>query len=237
MQLYKINYQILQTSSAVQGSTATDQKIINTRSTVNIKPPELEIKNCVSIFISADFLKIQRLIDEAAAFICGHLSDIVSLPIDLNCINERLVQILASKVRLDELDGIIDKKDKLMSRLYMRKLDYMLSSTESKCMLQRCAYCNKLYSQQQQDKLSCNKAKIFIDFHGSVIAKHMPDRAFDFKKFIGYVSSKKLLDYRSLFWRVIAWTLVMKCSDCEEWYDGAHYYDCRYHPSRPQFPI
>lgn len=202
-----------------------------------MKPADLEVKNCVSIFISADFLKIQKLIDETALYICAHISDVVSLPIDMGCINERLVRVIAQKITIEELDTMIDKKDKLMSKLYMRKLDQLLSSTESKYMLQRCAYCNKLYSLHSQDKLNCSKAKIFIDFHGSVIAKHMPDRAFDFKKFIGYITSKKLMDYRTLFWRVISWTLVMLCSDCDEWFEGVHYFDCRYHPYRPVFPL
>lgn len=30
----------------------------------------------------------------------------------------------------------------------------------------------------------CPKAKIFIDFHGSVIAEHVADRNFDINKFI-----------------------------------------------------
>ena len=46
--MYKVNYQI------VSGD--------NLPGTVNIKAPELEPKSCVSIFISADFLKIERLL-------------------------------------------------------------------------------------------------------------------------------------------------------------------------------
>jgi hypothetical protein len=64
----------------------------------------------------------------------------------------------------------------------------------------------------------------------------MPDRAFDFNKFVWYVMSKKVIDYRTLFWRVIAWSLVLKCLDCDEWFQGGHYFDCRYHPNLPLFP-
>lgn len=46
----------------------------------------------------------------------------------------------------------------------------------------------------------------------------MPDRGFDFKKFASYVISRKLMDYRVLFWRVMAWSLVLKCTDCQEWF-------------------
>lgn len=108
----------------------------------------MEIKNCVSILISADFLKISKLIEDAAQFICNNINEIVALPIDMKCINEKLVRVIANKIRLEDLDRLIDKKDKLMSKLYMRKLDNLLIATESKFMLQRCAYCNKLYCLQ-----------------------------------------------------------------------------------------
>jgi hypothetical protein len=123
-----------------------------------------------------------------------------------------------------------------MSKIYLRKFEQILQGLDSKYSLQRCAYCNKLFSLQSQDKLVCSKAKIFIDFHGSVIAKHMADRAFDFKKFIGFVMSKKLFDNRTLFWRIIAWSLMVRCLDCEEWFHGAQIYDCRFHPCIPIFP-
>ena len=91
-----------------------------------MKAPELEIRNCVSILISADFLKIAKLIEEAAVYICQNINEIVALPIDMNCINDWLVRILANKMRIEDLDNMIDKKDKLMPKLYMRKLDQLL---------------------------------------------------------------------------------------------------------------
>jgi len=51
------------------------------------------------------------------------------------CLNDKLVKILASKIRIIDLDRLVDKKDKLMSKLYMRKLDNLLQATESRYML------------------------------------------------------------------------------------------------------
>ena len=86
-----------------------------------------------------------------------------------------MVKIIASKITIPQLEASWDKKDKLQSRLYMKKADELLSTTESKYLLQRCTYCNKLFPLQSQDRLKCQKAKIFIDFHGSVIQKHVSD--------------------------------------------------------------
>lgn len=120
----------------------------------------------------------------------------------------------------------------------MKKIESLLetgSDTENKYMLQRCAYCDKLYSLQSQDKLVCSKAEIFIDFHGSVIAKHMPDRGFDFKKFIWYATSKKIIENRILLWRILAWGLLLYCKECLEWFPAIKYLDCRYHPGGEPF--
>ena len=38
--------------------------------------------------------------------------------------------------------------------------------------------------------MTCPKAKIFIDFHGSVIAQHISDRGWDINKFVMYLRQK-----------------------------------------------
>lgn len=50
----------------------------------------------------------------------------------------------------------------------MKKLELLFE--EETNMLNRCVYCNCLYTEAQREWLNCPKAKIFIDFHGSVIA-------------------------------------------------------------------
>ena len=74
------------------------------RGAVNVRPPDLDVKNCVSILISADFLKIPRLIDESGVYVCSHIAEVLALPIDMNCINERLLRVLAHKIRIEDLD-------------------------------------------------------------------------------------------------------------------------------------
>jgi len=86
IQLYKVNYQIVTTD--------------NLPGTVNIRAPELDQKTCISIFISADFLKIEKLLKETSQYICNNLTEILALPIDMNCINDKLLRLLASTVTL-----------------------------------------------------------------------------------------------------------------------------------------
>jgi len=111
---------------------------------------------------------MEGLVEESIRFVAKNLAEIISLPIDMNCMNSILIKRLAALVPLDELDQLRDKKDKLTSKLYMKKLELLFEDEAN--MLNRCVYCNTLYTQSQREWMNCTKAKIFIDFHGSVIA-------------------------------------------------------------------
>ena len=64
----------------------------------------------------------------------------------------------------------------------MKKLELLFEEEQNQ--LSRCLYCGTLYTASQQEWMVCPKAKVFIDFHGSVIAKHAGDRNFDINKFV-----------------------------------------------------
>ena len=90
----------------------------------------------------------------------------------------------------------------------MKKTECLLANKngdgeDQRYLLQRCIYCDLLVSPVHIDKLVCPNGKIFIDFHGSVIAKHIPDRRFNFKKFILYLADNGW-PWQTLYWRVLA---------------------------------
>ena len=107
---------------------------------VHRKEPKLDIKNSVSILISSDFLQMGVLVEESLKYVAEHLQEVVSLPIDMNCMSSPLIKRLARLVPLERLSALRDKKDKLMSKVYMKKLE-LLFEDESKT-LHRCVYCN-----------------------------------------------------------------------------------------------
>ena len=111
---------------------------------IHKKEPVIEIKNAVSILISSDFLQMKSLVEIALNFVAKHLNEIIELPIDMNCMNSGLVKRLAGKITLYELNDLRDKKDKLTSKLYMKKLEYLFEEEHN--MLNRCVACNALFS-------------------------------------------------------------------------------------------
>ena len=111
---------------------------------VHRKEPKLEIKNSVSILISSDFLQMKGLVEESVQYVAKNLNEIISLPIDMNCMNSSLIKRLASIIPLEELDLLRDKKDKLTSKLYMKKLELLFEDENN--ILNRCVYCNTLFT-------------------------------------------------------------------------------------------
>jgi hypothetical protein len=108
--------------------------------------PKLDIKNAVTILIPAEFLKIDRLVRECLDFIGEHIEEISRVMVDMSCINTNIIREMAKKVSLDRLDLLKERKDKIVSRLFMKKLELLLE--KEKNYLHKCAYCSKLFSKK-----------------------------------------------------------------------------------------
>ncbi len=86
----------------------------------------------------------------------------------MNCLNSALIKKLAARISLEDLDNLRDKKDKLTSKLFMKKLELIFE--EEANVLSLCTYCRELFTPDQLEQMICPKAKIFIDFHGNCLA-------------------------------------------------------------------
>jgi hypothetical protein len=100
----------------------------------------------VTILIPAEFLKIDRLVRECLDFIGEHIEEIARVQVDMSCINTNIIREMARKVSLDRLDNLKERKDKIVSRLFMKKLELLLE--KDKNHLHKCAYCNKLFTKK-----------------------------------------------------------------------------------------
>ena len=91
--------------------------------------PPMEVKTAISILISSDFLQMAGLVEESLVYVSVNLQEILQLPIDMNCMNSSLVKRLAGKVEIEKLDTLKDKKDKLKSKIFMKKLEILFQDT------------------------------------------------------------------------------------------------------------
>lgn len=201
--------------------------------------PTLEVHNCVSILISSYFLKMTDLVKECILFISQHLNDIIKLPLDLTCLNDDIIKQISNHLNIykhlliDNELKIIDKSDKLISRIYKCKIEEMLLKTSNKKQnqLYRCVHCGMLFTKEQRKKLTCYHAPAYINFRGKDIRYHCSEQDWDIAK---YILGLKI----SLFqWNVIflhLWSLIQKplyCYRCHEWFNVNSFNHCAYHAS------
>ena len=86
----------------------------------------LDLKNVISILISSDFLQMKELVNECISYVISNLHDVVRLPIDMNCLNDKLVKKIAEQTPIGKLTTLLDKRDKLTSKLFQKKLEKLL---------------------------------------------------------------------------------------------------------------
>lgn len=139
---------------------------------------------------------------------------------------------MARKVSLDRLNVLKERKDKLVSRLFMKKLELLLEKERN--YLYKCAYCNQLFTMEQRTVLHCRKAKPYIDCNGQAKATHIIDRTWDLKKFVTFVRETYRISWREIYWKVWSYLYIFKCKRCDIHYHIAEMGNCHIHKVPPK---
>jgi hypothetical protein len=202
---------------------------------VGERGPELDTKSVVSILISSDFLEMGMLVTECLRYVHDNINSIVKMPIDLNCINAKLLARLSKMFSVDQLDTVVDKRNKLLDKLWMKKLETMLE--DSKKSIKACKHCSKVFAQGFLEVLECSKAQPFIDFHGNVIARHVPhlDNEWNMRAYIKGLRSKQVLTWNKVYWRIWGLTHGLQCKLSDTFYPFAESNHSLFHPQAPIF--
>ena len=104
--------------------------------------PDIWVDDAISILISAEYLKIPKLVDECLKFFVEHINQILLLPLDLSCISSKLAKKLASMMPLEKLESVNDKWDWILNRIFMAKLEWLMEEES----LNWCFYCHHLFT-------------------------------------------------------------------------------------------
>jgi hypothetical protein len=78
------------------------------------------------------------------------------MPVDMQCINSQIIREIAKKLKTDRLESLKERKDKLVSRLFMKKLEILLE--KDKNYLNKCVFCSNLFTNSQRKYLVCPAA-------------------------------------------------------------------------------
>jgi len=185
----------------------------------------------VSILISAEFLQISRLVEECVSFMHKSLNQVVRVPVDLSCVSDELVQQLAATFTDDELEAVRDRHDRLLSRLYSHKLKELLCSSDN--TLQQCLRCRSLFTAEQHEGTICPKAAVTFDFHGTVIAQHVPNEGWDVSQHLQHCHEQLQMSWRETYWRMWSHLQFFRCGVCRRSFSGAEFEHCSYHSEQP----
>ncbi|CAM9734134.1 unnamed protein product, partial [Discosporangium mesarthrocarpum] len=208
--------------------------------------PELEIPSAVSILISSDFLQMHRLVGECLRFVGDHLSEIVKLPIDLSCLTDGMVLQLAKLMTLEQLAGVKDRKDKLLSRIHKKRIELDFrdrpqgarggkGKVTGSNVIHCCRHCARLFPDKVRDTVSCPEAPPSVDFRGQLVQRHEPLRPWSLTKTVTSLHQRGM-SWTAVYWFLWGLTQPLKCTECREVFLAGDFGECRCHPEEPHFP-
>eukprot|EP01031_Cornospumella_fuschlensis_P029075 gene29075-35089_t len=144
-------------------------------------PLRIDKNILVSILISSDFLQMDELVELCVEQVAQNLNEIIRLPIDLSCLSDRLIHRIACLTPPQVLCGVRDKKDKLLSKLYKRRVELDFSRKASKDKIKSiascltcCRHCGILYPQTASSYLTCRSSPPALTARGELATSHSP---------------------------------------------------------------
>ena len=177
------------------------------------KPPNLEKAIVVSILISSDFLQMDALVEHCLVHISNTLNETIRLPIDLSCISDKIVNRLAALTNPKTLAHTKDRKDKILNKLYKRRVELDFSRKSGArggvrtiaASLTCCRYCGIVYLDNCVSYLHCNASPLAIDYHGKLTKRHNAIPAWSLTSYL------KNLHVSGMNWDCIYWHVWASC--------------------------
>jgi hypothetical protein len=226
------------------GSVKTDDSTTNhghSRRRHRPKEPKLEVNNCISILISSDFLIMNDLVDKCVLFMIDNFNQLLQLPCNMSTINDRLITKIAAYIKLNQLDDLIDKKDKFKTKLFMKKIEFLFDHEKLEQVFERwkktdtfedafflcvgyesdantlfkCKICSRIMTQRQSSYIKCELG--ILDKYGNFNYFHVYDDKFDVNNFVLDLKDK-LKTWQNVFWFLWALIKCCKCQTCDEWF-------------------
>ncbi|XP_065054797.1 SANT and BTB domain regulator of class switch recombination-like isoform X2 [Rhopilema esculentum] len=203
--------------------------------------PKLEPSNVISILISSEFLKMEKLVQECILYCYRNISKIIATPCNMNCINDKLVARIAKLFTHKEVEAIADKKDKFKSKLFCKKFEELFSPDfgnedcpSNASTMFRCIYCEKLLTAKFHSKIECTPDRTIIDNRGNLSYGHSRDEDWDINDYL--LNLKGLLKtWRNVYWRIWGTINYLHCSRCQETFPCTDFGACAFHPQQPVY--
>lgn len=184
------------------------------------KPPTLEKSIVVSILISSEFLQMDTLVEHCLVHIANTLNETIRLPIDLSCISDKIINRLAALTHPKSLANTKDRKDKILNKLYKRRVELDFSRKSGArggvrtiaASLTCCRYCGMVYLDNWVSMLNCKKSPLAIDFNGRLVKTHSSIPGWSLTAYLKSLHTAGM-NWDAIYWHVWASCQVFQVSD------------------------
>ncbi|KAK6641538.1 hypothetical protein RUM44_013250 [Polyplax serrata] len=204
--------------------------------------PLLDPTIVIPVLMSSAFLQMDSLQNHCLQYCQTHINEIIRDSPNLSCINDSVLTRLANLFSNVEIENIIDKKDKIQSKLYC-KLIISLSEPEpqrrkghfsSVATMYRCSKCLKLILKNMSGVISCVPNNMTVDQNGWTHSIHSYDPSWNLTDYVRELKSN-LKTWRKVYWRLWADCHLLHCTACEEYFPVYQMSWCRYHIEPVQY--
>ena len=199
-------------------------------------PPPLDAASVISILISSDFLQMAPLTALCLRFMARNLSDVLRVPIDMSCIRDELLVRLASLTPPETLALARDRRDKLLSRLYKKRieLDFRERKRSAAHTISACRHCFTPFSTRSAARLRCPVAPLCVAHDGACAAHHAPAAGWSLTRFVGALRAADVR-WEQIYWYLWALVHPFRCERCGDAFAGPDLLSCN--AARPEEPF
>ncbi|GMH66651.1 hypothetical protein TrRE_jg4022 [Triparma retinervis] len=196
--------------------------------------PKFETSSVVSILISSEFLQMDELVVKCLRFIAQNLGAILMLPVDLTCVSDAMCAKLAKLCPAEALVGAVDKKGKLLPRLYKKRLEIDFrerssksgssstklrrSSTNSSCLI-CCRHCYRLFPETEVAvnggyiRCQTKSSSVAVGFHGELVGRECePVDEWSLTNFVASLRRQQL-EWSNIYWMLWSAAHMLRMED------------------------
>lgn len=141
----------------------------------------LSVSNVLALLISSDFLKMDGLSQKCLIYFCEHINAIIASPCSLSCLNDDLIRRIVDHLNIADLEKIKDRKDKIKSKLFFRKIEQLFDpkytspeSPENASRLFQCLVCERILTQHTAMHAPCLPWRRMVSRSGNLVPVHQP---------------------------------------------------------------
>eukprot|EP01105_Mastigella_eilhardi_P028429 TRINITY_DN935_c0_g1_i2.p1 TRINITY_DN935_c0_g1~~TRINITY_DN935_c0_g1_i2.p1 ORF type:complete len:468 (+),score=124.08 TRINITY_DN935_c0_g1_i2:1379-2782(+) len=180
--------------------------------------PTLDVKNVITVLISAEYLGIAQLVDECLDVVKQRIGDIAELRINMNTLPTHVQESIAKLFSVEDVECAMAVGTpnfcQFADTLFLHKIPALIAKPGNALHKCKHAGCGNLFTSSQLAWMTCPAALVSVTRAG-VLQRHSPDPEWDVNKFIGRAyEACSGTSWRLVYWALWCLTTSAFCARC-----------------------